>query len=170
MTTVQAAVFKDGPKPGDILDPILEPAQGYVVVQFQGRRQAPLQRIANALFAINSGADFGETARTSSEVADAMAGGDLGWVSPYMLTPTQEEVIYSTPVGRVSNIVTDNGYYLYKVTDEQTRVADPDQQAKLKKVVFQAWLTEFQGNALVWKDTAALNSIAPGAAASASAT
>jgi parvulin-like peptidyl-prolyl isomerase len=170
MTTVEAAVFADGLTTGQFLDPIKEPAQGYVVVQWQGRRPAPAQRIANAQFAINNGADFGDTARTYSEVADAMTGGDLGWVSPYMLTAAQQQVIFSTPVGRVSNVVTGSGYYIYKVTDEQTRVADPDQQAKLKKVVFQAWLTEFQANALVWKDTAALNSIAPGAAPSASAT
>jgi parvulin-like peptidyl-prolyl isomerase len=170
MTTVEAAVFKDGLTPGEILDPIEEPAQGYVVVQWQGRRQAPAQRIANAQFEINNGADFGATAKTSSEVADAITGGDLGWVSPYMLTPAQQQVIFSTPVGRVSNLVSGNGYFLYKVTDEQTRVADPDQQLKLKKVVFSAWLTELQANALVWEDTAALDSIAPGAAPSASAT
>jgi parvulin-like peptidyl-prolyl isomerase len=87
-----------------------------------------------------------------------------------MLTAAQEQAIFSIPVGRVSNVVSSNGYYIYKVTDEQTRVADPDQQVKLKKVVFTAWLTEFQAKALVWKDTAALNVIAPGAAASASAT
>jgi parvulin-like peptidyl-prolyl isomerase len=170
MTTVEAAVFVDGLTPGQFLDPIKEPAQGYVVVQWQGRRAAPAQRIANAQFAINGGADFGETAKTASEVADAMNGGDLGWVSPYMLTAAQEQAIFSIPVGRVSNVVSSNGYYIYKVTDEQTRVADPDQQVKLKKVVFTAWLTEFQAKALVWKDTAALNVIAPGAAASASAT
>ena len=44
----------------------------------------------------------------------------------------------------------DNGYYLYKVLAEQTRTPDAAQQAKLKKVVFQHWLTEFQANALIW--------------------
>jgi parvulin-like peptidyl-prolyl isomerase len=170
MTSVQAAVFKDGLAPGTILDPIIESAQGYVVVQFQGRRQAPAQRIANALFAINSGTDFGEVAKTFSEAADASTGGDLGWVSPYMLTSSQQDVIFSTPVGRVSNIASGNGYYLYKVVEEQTRVADANQQVKLKKVVFSRWLAELQANALVWKDTAALTALNPAAAASASAT
>ncbi|HEX7491108.1 MAG TPA: peptidylprolyl isomerase [Candidatus Limnocylindrales bacterium] len=166
MTSVQAAVFKTGLTVGEFLDPIKESAQGYVVVQFQGRRQAPLQRIANAQFDINSGVDFGTTAKTYSEVADAINGGDLGWVSPYMLTAAQEQVIYSTPVGRVSNIVSGSGYYIYKITEEQTRVADATQQAKLKKVVFSAWLTEFQANALVWKDSAALTALTPGGSTS----
>jgi parvulin-like peptidyl-prolyl isomerase len=170
MTSVQAAVFKDGLATGTILDPIMESAQGYVVVQFQGRRQAPAQRIANALFTINGGTDFSDVAKTFSEAADAPTGGDLGWVSPYMLTSSQQDIIYSTPVGHVSNIASGNGYYLYKVTDEQTRTADPDQQVKLKKVVFTRWLGELQANALVWKDTAALTALNPAAAASASAT
>jgi parvulin-like peptidyl-prolyl isomerase len=170
MPSVQATVFKDGLAPGTILDPIMESAQGYVLVQFQGRRQAPAQRIANALFAINGGTDFSDVAKTFSEAADAPTGGDLGWVSPYMLTSSQQNIIFSTPVGRVSNIASGNGYYLYKVLEEQTRVADADQQAKLKKVVFSRWLAELQANALVWKDSAALTAMAPASATSASAT
>jgi parvulin-like peptidyl-prolyl isomerase len=167
MTTVAAAVFKDGLAAGTILDPVLEPASGYVVVYFQGRRPAPAQRIANALWAINNGTDFEAEARLSSESADAINGGSLGWVSPYMLTKDQQQAVYSTPVGRVSNIVEVNAssYYLYKVVSEQTRVADPAQQAKLKKVVYSSWLNELQANALVWKDDASvtvLSSASPG--------
>jgi parvulin-like peptidyl-prolyl isomerase len=166
MTTVAGAVFKDGIAPGTILDPIQEPAQGWVIVMFEGRRPAPAQRIANSLFAINGGADFAEQAKVVSEAADAPQGGDLGWVSQFMLTASQEQVVfYGTPVGRVSNIVSGNGYYLYKVVEEQLRTPDPDQQLKLKKVVFSRWLTQFQANALVWKDAAALTAMAPAAAA-----
>jgi hypothetical protein len=163
MTTVAGAVFKDGLVPGTILDPIKEPTQGWVVVMFQGRRQAPAQRIATALFDINNGEDFGTVAQSVSEAADAPTGGDLGWVSPYMLTDSQQQVVFSTPVGRVSNIVNANGYYLYKVVDEQVRTPDPDQQVKLKKVVFSRWLADFQANALVWKDAAAVTALSPSA-------
>jgi parvulin-like peptidyl-prolyl isomerase len=162
MTAVADAVFKDGLAAGTILDPVLETSSGYVVVYFQGRRAAPSQRIANAAWAINNGTDFDTEVRLMSESADAIDGGNLGWVSPYMLTSAQQEAVYSTPVGQVSNIVTVSGsaYYLYKVVSEQTRVADPAQQAKLKKVVYSSWLNELQANALVWKDDASVTVLA----------
>jgi parvulin-like peptidyl-prolyl isomerase len=161
LVKVQAAVFADGLTPGTIFDPILEASNGYVVVLFQGRRPAPDQRIANAAWMVNNGTDFATVARTISESSDALTGGDLGWVSPYMLNTAQQQAIYSTPVGRMTNIVsTSNGFYLYQVTQAATRVADAGQQAKLKKVVFQTWLSELQSNTLVWKDTAAVSALA----------
>ena len=161
MPAVAAAVFADGVAVNTILDPIPEAAAGYVVVQFQGRRPAPDQRIANAQFMINSGTDFATEAMAISEASDASSGGDMGWVSPYMLTTTQQQVIFATPVGRISPVVSGNGFFIFQVVDEQTRVADPDQQAKLKKVVFPSWLSELQANGLVWKDAAALSAMAP---------
>jgi len=62
-------------------------------------------------------------------------------------------------------MVSNNGYFIYKVLAEETRTADAAQQAKLKNVVFQRWLTEFQSNALVWKDTAAVTALNPSASA-----
>ena len=161
LNNVQAAVFKDDLAPGTILDPILESSQGYIVVQLQGRRPAPDLRIAIDQFNLNAGADFADLAKSSSEAVDAPTGGDLGWVSPYQLSAVQQAAVFSTPVGRVSNMVSNSGYFLYKVVDEQTRTADADQQAKLKNVVFQRWLTEFQGNSLVWQDATALAALNP---------
>ena len=161
MTNVQAAVFQKGLPAGTILDPILEPSVGYVVTLFQGRRAAPDQRVADAAWAGNNGADFATEAKLLSEASDAVSGGELGWVSPYMLTATQQQAIFSTPIGRVSNIVSiDRGFYLYQVTQEATRVADADQQAKLKKVVFPSWLAELQSNSLIWEDTASVSALA----------
>lgn len=161
LTNVAQFVFAPGLATGAILDPIQEPSQGYVVVLYQGRRAAPDQRIADDLLQINSGVDFATVAKQSSESADASTGGDLGWVSPYMLTADQQAAIFQTPVGRVSNIVNGNGYYLYKIIDQQTRTPDAAQQAKLKKVVFPRWLSELQANSLVWQDTAAVTALAP---------
>jgi hypothetical protein len=62
-------------------------------------------------------------------------------------------------------MVTNNGYFIYKVLAEETRTADADQQAKLKNVVFQRWLTELQSNSLVWQDTAAVTALNPSASA-----
>jgi peptidyl-prolyl cis-trans isomerase SurA len=160
MLAVQKAIFVSDLAPGTILDPIQETAYGYVVVQYQGRRPAPDQRIANALFAINGGTSFTDEVKVASDAADAPTGGDLGWVSPYMLTSQQQQNIEQTPVGRVSNIVSGNSYFLYLVVDRQTRVADADQQAKLLRVVFPSWLDELHANALVWQDAAAVSALA----------
>jgi parvulin-like peptidyl-prolyl isomerase len=165
LTNVQAAVFKDGLAAGTILDPIQETSQGYIVVQFEGRRPAPDLRIAAIQFAVNSGVDFATEAKSASEAIDAATGGDLGWVSPYQLSAAAQQAIFNTPVGQVTNMVTNNGYFIYKVLAEETRTADAAQQAKLKNVVFQRWLTEFQSNALVWKDTAAVTALNPSASA-----
>ena len=163
MTAVQAAVFKDGLAPGTFLDPVLEPSHGYVLVQFQGRRPEPDLRIAIDQFNLNNGADFADLARSSSEAADAPTGGDLGWISPYQVSAIQQAAIFSTPVGQVSNMVTSNGYFVFKIVAEETRIADADQQARLKLVVFPRWLTEFQGNQLVWRDTTGLAALNPSA-------
>jgi len=167
MTNVQTAVFKDGLTPGTVLDPILEPSYGYVLVLFQGRRPAPDQRIANAAFMINNGTDFQTEAKAISEASDALTGGDLGWVSPYMLTTEQQQAIWETPIGGISSIVsTSNGFYLYQVTQEATRVADADQQAKLKAVVFPTWLQELQADSLIWEDQNEVSALASATPAS----
>jgi hypothetical protein len=161
VANVEAAVFADGVTPGTILDPIEEPNEGYYVVQFQGRRAAPEQRIAGALLEINAGTDFAAEAAKVSEAADAQSGADLGWVSRYMVDAAQWGAISSTSVGHVTGIVTDSGYYLFKVVDEQTRTADAAQQALLKRVVFTNWLVELQSSAKVNKDEVQLSQIAP---------
>jgi parvulin-like peptidyl-prolyl isomerase len=161
MTNVATALYADGLAVGTILDPIQEPTSGYVVVQFEGRHPGPSQRIADAQFSINSGVDFAVEAGKVSDSADAAKGGDMGWVTKYMLTSDQESAIWQTPIGGVSRMVDGNAFWLYKVVDEQTRVADADTQAKLKKNVYPRWLSELQGSALVWTDTAGVTAMAP---------
>ena len=161
MTNVATALYKDGLAAGTILDPIQEPTSGYVVAQFQGRRPGPDQRIANAQLEINSGVDFAVEAGKISDSADAAKGGDMGWVTKYMLSADQEAAIWQTPIGGVSRMVSGNALWLYKVVDEQTRVADADTQSKLKQTVYARWLNELQGTALVWTDTAGLAAMAP---------
>jgi hypothetical protein len=161
MTNVGAAVFKDGLTSQTILDPIQETAYGYVVIDFEGRRKAPDQRMYETQFAIYNGADFATEAKTQSEGVEASSGGDLGWVSPYQLSTLENQAVFNTPVGSVSNMVTENGYHIFKVLDEQTKTADPAQQLKLKSTVFTAWLAQFQADQLVWQDQAALSAMAP---------
>jgi len=165
MPAVGAALFKDGLKAGTILDPILESASGYVLVEFDGRRGAPAQRIANAQLAINSGMSFEDAAKKYGESADALAGGDIGWVAQYTFTGTQRDAIWNTPVGSVSELVTINGdFYVFKVTEQQTRTLDAVSQAKLKKTLFTTWLGELKGSTLTWEDSAAMTALTPTAA------
>ena len=164
MTAVGTALFKDGLKVGDILDPILEAASGYVLVQYEGRRPAPAQRIANAQLAINSGMSFEDAAKKYGESADALTGGDIGWVTQYSFTGAQRDAIWNTPVGGVSSMVDNTDYYIFKVVDEQTRTLDAAAQAELKTTVFSTWLTELRGSALIWEDSAAITAITPTAA------
>jgi parvulin-like peptidyl-prolyl isomerase len=161
MPAVAARVFADGVTAGTIMDPVLETSYGYVVVQFEGRRKAPDQRIYEAQFAIYNGTDFATEAESQSEAINAPNGGDLGWVSQYQLTTLENQAVFSTPVGAVSNLVTENGYHIYKIVAEQTRTADPDQQRKLLHTVFTGWLAQFQANQLVWQDQAALTAMSP---------
>lgn len=161
MPNVAPAVYADGLAVGTIPDPILETTSGYVVLQFEGRRPGPSQRIANAQLHLNSGVDFAVEAGKISDSADSAKGGDMGWVTKYMLSSDLEAAIWQTPIGGVSRMVDGDTFLIYKVLDEQTHVADADTQAKLKKIVYNRWLTELQGTALVWTDTPGLAAMVP---------
>ncbi|MGZ6314662.1 MAG: peptidylprolyl isomerase [Candidatus Limnocylindrales bacterium] len=162
LTSVSAAVFALTNKPNTILDPVQEPSQGYVVVKFEGRRAAPDQRIADVQLELATGADFTTMVKQESAAGNATDGGDLGWVSRYMLGTDQENAIFSTPIGGVSQVVSDtNGYTIYKVIEEQTRLPDAATTARLRTVVFQRWLSDLQANTNVWTDQAGLTAISP---------
>ena len=164
LTKVQLAVYAEGLTPNTILDPIQETSQGWVVVRFEGRRPAPLQRIADAQLQIAAGTDFATLAATESESADSATGGDLGWVSPYQLSPPQEQAIFGTPIGRVTSMVTTStGYYVYKVLEEKSTTPDAAQAAKLQHVVFKYWLADLTSNTRIWTDSAGLTALNPAA-------
>ncbi len=164
LPTVQLAVFGATLTPNTILDPIQETSQGYIVVKFEGRRPAPDQRMADAQLSIAAGADFAALAKQWSQTADAPDGGDMGWVSRYMLPPDQENAIFSAPLGGVSRMVSDgSSYSMFKVVEEQTRLPDAATAAKLRKVVFKRWLNELQTNTLLWTDQTGLSALSSAA-------
>ena len=161
MTSVGAALYKQGLAAGTLLDPIQEPSAGWVIVQFEGRRPAPAQRIADAQLALNSGVDFATEATLISDTADSAKGGDKGWVSKYQLDSDQESAIWQVPVGGTTRVIAGNVYVIYKVLEEQTRVQDANTQAEMKASVYPRWLSELEGSALVWTDTAGVAAMAP---------
>jgi parvulin-like peptidyl-prolyl isomerase len=181
-TTVPTELFKDGLTPNQIIGPIQEPTAGYVVLEYLGRQAAPGDRIAGLALELSAGTvDFTTVASTQSQASDASSGGDMGWVSPYMLSTQMESAIYGTPVGQVSQIVvstsssTDpttgapttsvSGYWIFKVNAQEKRVADPLQQERLAKVVFPLWLDGLYGTAKVTTDSAALTALSSTATA-----
>jgi hypothetical protein len=163
LTSVASAVFKADLAPNTILDPIEEPSLGYVVVRFEGRRPAPDQRIADVQLILATGTDFATLASQESELGDeASKGGDTGWVGRYSLNKVQEDAIFSTPVGGVSQMVTSGGvWYVYKIVDEQTRLPDATTAASLRVSLFSVWLAELRANTNVWTDQAGLTALSP---------
>src|SRR5664280_1289595 len=161
MTNVGTALYADGLAVGTILDPIEEPTNGYVVVQFEGRRPGPCLLYTSDAADEEDSVDFAAEAGKISDSAGEIKGGDMGWVTKYMLTADQEAAIWQTPIGGVSRMVSGNAFWVYKVVDEQTRTADADTQFKLKSTVYPRWLAELQANALVWTDTAGIAAMAP---------
>ncbi|MGD0018897.1 MAG: peptidylprolyl isomerase [Candidatus Limnocylindrales bacterium] len=163
MSAVPAAIFQPGLAPG-LLAPILEPTMGYVVVDFQGVRPAPAQRMADAQIGIATGSDFATEVTKYSESSDVNNGGDMGWVSRHMLSSDLEDAIFQAPVGGLSRMVTtSDGLYLFKVLAEETRTPDAATQLKLKSSVFDKWLSDLTAATNIWTDSAGLTAITPAA-------
>jgi len=71
---------------------------------------------------IDAGTDFAEVARKYSEGPAAEHGGDLGWFSRGAMAAGFERIVFSTPVGTVSEpIRTRFGYHLIKVEAHHER-------------------------------------------------
>jgi parvulin-like peptidyl-prolyl isomerase len=161
MTAVPAAIFKPDLTPG-VMAPILEPTMGYAIVDFQGLRPAPAQRIADAQIGIATGSDFVAMARKYSESSDVANDGDMGWVSHGLLSSELEAAIFQAPVGGLSRMVeTSDGFYLFKVLAEETRTPDATQQTKLKQLVFSTWLSDLTAQTNIWTDASGVTPLLP---------
>ena len=166
MISLRTAVTKEGATPG-LLEPVLEASAGYVLIDFQAVRPAPGMRVATAQLLMSMGTmTFDQAVQTYSESSDATKGGDMGWVSRYLLPTDMESAIFDTPVGGISRTLENtSGLWIFKIVSEETRTADATLQAKLKLTVWPAWLAKQTGDANIWTDTAALTAITPATAA-----
>ena len=161
MTAVPSTIFAPGLSPG-LLAPILESSLGYVLVDFQGLRPGPAQRIADADLGINTGTSFEDEAAKYSDSSDAYSGGDMGWVTPYQLSSDLQQAIFQAPIGGISRMVeTSAGFGLFKVLAQETRTPDAAQQLKLKQVVFATWLSDLEASTNTWTDSTGLTAITP---------
>lgn len=74
------------------------------------------------------GVSFAELARRYSLSPDAKVGGDLGWFGRGDMPPEFEEVCFTLPVGKVSDVVASPyGYHLFHLIDRRAAEApDPE--------------------------------------------
>lgn len=133
------AIFKQGLKPGDLLEPF-KSSFGWHVVQLM---YAPpdidqMTKLKNEAVA---GADFGQLVRDNSDGPKAGKGGDIGWVGQGQLDDRLTKVILATPVGSFSDVVDvpNDGLYLFKIVTEKTAAPDADQLATIKSDAFSNW-------------------------------
>src|SRR6185369_2915117 len=118
-----AAIFQDGLKPGQLIEPF-KSAFGWHVVQFMRPHgkgdEAWLQTIKDEAAA---GTPFAQLAREQGEGPEAKDGGDIGWVAKSQFTEAKDSVIFGTAVGSVSSVVSipSDGVYLFKILGEEVK-------------------------------------------------
>ncbi len=135
-----AAIFKEGLKDGQLLEPVRSQF-GWHLIQIQ-HGPTDLQWLTKLREQIATGGiSFEDAARDNSDVESAKEGGDMGWVAKGIERQEIEFQIFNTKIGDVSPplVVVDNGTYLFKVISEETRELDLEQRAKIKQNVFATW-------------------------------
>ncbi len=147
------AIFAPGLTPNEILPPVRS-SFGWHVIQFVDRRLQPQDRIRGVqLQASSAGADFAALAKGNSEDASASTGGDVGWVAKLQYDSVREAAIFKAAVGGITDVVqTKDGFYLYKILDEQTRLPDATQIDTIKSSGFSNWYTAQRSFARIVRD------------------
>jgi parvulin-like peptidyl-prolyl isomerase len=134
-----AAIFKEGLKPGDLLEPVRS-AFGWHVIQVM-YFPPDLDEAKKLKTELDGGADFAQVARDFSEGTEAKDGGALDWIARYQLDKQLEDAIFATPVGKASEplVVEGEGIHIYKVVQETTRTPEGDQKTALEQRAFTNW-------------------------------
>lgn len=153
--TFGTAIFQLGLRPGQILGPV-RTVFGYHIIRFDGRRADGSVRINDLRQQVLAGGDFAELAKANSDAVDATTGGEMGWIAKNQLSPELEAAIFAAPIGKVSDVTSGtDGWYLYLVQKEETRLPDAAQAATLKKTVFQNWYDAEKAKATIVQETVA---------------
>ncbi len=147
-----AAIFKDGLKPGDLLEPF-KSSFGWHVVQLM---YAPpdLDQMTKLKNEAAAGADFGQLVRDNSDGPKAGKGGDIGWVGLGLLDDRLTKVILATPVGSFTEIIDlpNDGLHLFKVVAEKTAAPNAEQLATIKSDAFSNWYVGKKAAVTVTRD------------------
>ena len=71
-------------------------------------------------------ADFGAIAKASSDGAEGVVQGDLGWLTADQLDSTARDAVMALAAGAVSEpIAQSDGYHIYKVSEKANKPLDP---------------------------------------------
>ena len=148
----KAAITAEGLKPGDLIAPI-KSAFGWHVIQIM-YGPTDSDHLDALKTQADAGADFGVLARDNSEAPDASLGGDIGWVAKGQFDELATAAIFAAPVGKTSSVVkvADDGIYLFKVFEEETRAPDGRQLDTIKAKAFDDWYTPKKDAATITRD------------------
>jgi parvulin-like peptidyl-prolyl isomerase len=144
------ALFQAGLTPGQILPPV-KSQFGWHIIRYEDRRADAATRAQQAHEkAIAPNADFAALAKELSDGPEAADGGALGWIARYQVDPEQEDAIFATPVGSVSDVLqTASGYNIFKVLREETRKPEGEQLATLEDNAFTNWYAAMKAAATI---------------------
>lgn len=136
------AIFQDNLAPGQLLEPVRSQF-GWHVIQIM-RYPTDLEWANTLRSRLGRGADFADLARDNSDSADAVDGGDIGWIARGQQTQQLEDAIFATRVGGVSDpvVVEEEGIYLFKVFEEEERELSPEQRETISRQAFGLWYQE----------------------------
>lgn len=135
-----AAIFKEGVKPGDLLEPFKSSFGWHVVqVMYGPPDSAQMEKLRTQ--AATPGTDFGQLVRDFSDGPKAGKGGDIGWVAKGQLDDRLTSVILATPAGSLTSVIDipNDGLYLFKVNEERTAAPDEEQLKTIKSDAFRLW-------------------------------
>ena len=148
----KAAITADGLKPGDLLAPV-KSAFGWHVIQVM---YGPTDRDELNLLKTraDAGADFSVLARDYSEAPDASLGGEIGWVAKGQVDELATAAIFAAEIGKTTSIVSvpNDGIYLFKVFEEETRAPEGRQLEAIKSKAFDDWYTPKKDAATITRD------------------
>lgn len=157
-----AAIFAPTVKAGDLLPPVRSQF-GWHVILIDSIRPAPADRAAGLQKqAAAPGADFAALAKANSDGPEAAQGGDLGWIARDQVSAGLENAIFAARVGSVSAVVKlSDGLYIFKVSQEQTRLPDATQITILKSSAFSNWYAVQKAKASITGRDVTPSSVAP---------
>jgi parvulin-like peptidyl-prolyl isomerase len=117
-----------------------------------------------ALKRLNSGEDFAKVAAEMSLGPEARRGGDLGFITKWVMPDPLDKTIFSIPVNKISPIVQSSyGFHIFKVLESQPagmrKFADvrgdvmTDIRLQKEDAAYISWLTELKKKAVIKKQT-----------------